>query len=62
MLLQQVTEKVHTHTSQQTNMLAQANCHNLTFSQMLCAPVANYFDERFLICAKLALTSSVQVL
>lgn len=36
--------------------------NNLTSSQMLCTPFANNIDERFLICAKLALPSSVQVL
>lgn len=34
----------------------------ITLSQMLCAPVANNFDECLLICAKLGFTSSVQVL
>lgn len=43
-------------TSHLINMLA------LTFPQMLCTPVANDFDECFLIRAELALTCSVQVL
>lgn len=42
--------------------LAQTTSHTLTSSEMLCAPVAKNCDECFLVCAKLALTSSIQVL